>query len=139
MAPAPDNRVPDHHEAGNLVDGIVLPLRFEDRAVAAFVPTAVTARTVENAVNKKERDAPERAPEIGPQRCGDDHQADPEDCVARGGAVAAFHELLHPRARNGRFVPFRIGEPRLNRLRVQWASEAVITRVLCRCHGTSSK
>ena len=41
MAPPPYVGIADHHEAGDLVDRLVLPLRFERGTVTTFVPTAV--------------------------------------------------------------------------------------------------
>ena len=43
VAPAPGHRIAHDHEAGDLVDHVVHPLRLERGAVAAFVPAESVA------------------------------------------------------------------------------------------------
>jgi hypothetical protein len=41
MAPTPRRRLAQHHEASDVIDGVVHPARPERRAVAVFVPPGI--------------------------------------------------------------------------------------------------
>ena len=106
MAPAPGDRVAHDHEAGDLIDHVVHPLRAEGGAMAAFVPARIRRRAVEHTVGEEEWHAPPGAPEEG--RAGSGHQdgAQPDRRIAQGRIVGALHELLHLLARQVGVVPF---------------------------------
>ena len=91
VAPAPGHRIAHDHEAGDLVDDVVHPLRLEGGAVAAFVPARVARRAVEDAVDEEERHAPPGAPEVDAAGAADDQQAEPDDRVADRRPVRALH------------------------------------------------
>jgi hypothetical protein len=90
--PGPDRRVAHHHEARDLIDEIVLPLRLEGGVMAAFVPTAIAAGPVENIVNEKAGDSPPRTPEIHTWRAEEDERPKSDYGVAGRRSVAALHQ-----------------------------------------------
>jgi len=126
MAPAPDRRVAHRHETGDLINNIVLPLRFEGGAVAAFVPTRVTGRAIKYAVDDEKGHTPPCAPEICAERPGHDQRTDPDKRVARRRTVGTLHQLLHASSRNFGLVPFRIGQPDLFGTFIEGPFEAIV-------------
>ena len=68
VAPAPDRRLLQDHEARDLVDHVIVPARLERRAVAAFVPAGIRCAAVEDAVDDEDRDGGPGAPGIDAER-----------------------------------------------------------------------
>src|SRR3954452_3174807 len=54
VAPAPDRRLLQDHEARDLVDHVIVPARLEWCAMAAFVPARVRGAAVEDAIDDED-------------------------------------------------------------------------------------
>ncbi len=83
MAPAPDGRLAQHHEAGDVIDDVVHPGRLEGGAVAAFVPARIAAPS-RRARHRRGRTArtrhePQKYQPPRPREC---HGAEPDRRVA---------------------------------------------------------
>ena len=111
MAPAPDLRLAHDHEAGDLIDRVVHPLRLERGAMAALVPAAVGRGAVEHAVNEKEGNRGPGPPKIVAEASGHDERCEPDERVPDRRTVLAAHQLLELGARDRRRVPSRRREP----------------------------
>ena len=119
-------RLAHDHEAGDLIDRVVHPVRLEGGAVAAFVPAAVGRRAVEHAVDDEEGNRGPSPPEIVAEAARHDERREPDQGVADRRAVLAPHQLLEVRARDRRRVPFRRREPGRDSLIGLRTDEAVI-------------
>src|ERR1700734_3203611 len=111
MTPAPDLRLAQDHEAGDLVDRVVHPFGLEGGAVAALVPAAVGRRTVEHAIDEKERNRRPASPEPKAEPARNDEGRKPDQRVADRRSIVTAHQLLEFRARDPRRIPLRRSEP----------------------------
>ena len=115
VAPTPTGGFPQDHEGGDLVEGVVHPVRLERRAVSRFVPAGVGGRGVEDAVDREREDGPPGAPEHETADAGADDQREPKERVADGGAIPALSSssrILSFGTRRG--VPCRFGQALFN-------------------------
>ncbi len=115
VAPAPDDGFAHHHEGGDLVEGVVHPVRPEGCAMPGFVPARVGSRGVEGREAQIRHHRPPATPERDRGRRKAEDEGEPDDRVADGRTVAALQHLAHLLARHRALVPFRFGQPELHR------------------------
>src|ERR1700722_19554784 len=110
MAPTPDLRFAHDHEAGDLIDHIVHPLRLERGAMAALVPAAVSRGAVENAINDKEGNRRPASPKIIAEASRHDERREPDERISDRWTVVAAHELFEFGPSDWWSIPSRRGE-----------------------------
>src|ERR1700733_15277016 len=111
MAPAPDLWLTHDHEAGDLINRIVHPLRLERGAMAALVPATIGRGAIKNAVNDEKRDRSPGPPKIIAKASGYYERRDPDQRIPDLRTVLTAHQLFKLRALDRRRVPFRRREP----------------------------
>ena len=110
VGPAPQGRLPQHHEGGQVVDGVVEPSGPESGAVAHLVPAGVGRPSVQGPVGGEGRDGPPRAQSQPGQGAGSGQQTQPQEGVDRGPAVGADGELVQAVGVDGGPVPLGLDQ-----------------------------
>ncbi len=94
VAPSPDGRLAHDHETRDVVDHVIHPPGLEGGAMAAFVPSRVGGRSVENSVGDEKWQGEPARPEIIGKPARRRERSDPQSRVANGGAVSALHQFF---------------------------------------------
>ena len=108
MAGPPNHRVAHEHEAGNLVDNLILPRRLERGAVTAFMPARIRGRSVQHPVGQPERGRPPTGPQQNPQPGKSHHKPEPQHRVPGGPRIILFHQAADLSRINRCAVPGRV-------------------------------
>jgi len=128
VAGAPDDRIADQHEAGDLIDDGVHPGRLEGSPVSAFVPSGIRRRAVEHAIDKPEGRRPPGRPQPDRHATGHGHQTEPEHGVAQCNGVRLFSQTPDLPGINLGPIPGGIGEPLLYGHPCRLADERIVLR-----------
>ena len=105
MAPAPDMRLEQAHEAGDLIHRIVHPAGFERRAVAHFMPARIGGGAIQHPVGNKKWHTGPGAPEPVATEPGCQQRQNPQRGVTQGRAIATLHQFLEALAGDRALIP----------------------------------
>src|ERR1700745_300313 len=95
MTPAPNGRLSQNQEAGDLVDDIVHPAGAKGGAVTALVPTRVRGAAVEHAVGDEDRHGPPGGPGEHTEDAEPKKEDEPQGGVPQCWPVGPRHQLFH--------------------------------------------